>query len=81
MENRALTINEFCDRYGICRETCYREIRAGRLRAHKLGRKTVLLSPDVTAWAAALPELRLVVSDRVAPATRAACGMRFEHAR
>jgi len=54
----ALTISEFCDRFGICRETCYREIRAGRLCARKLGRRTVLLAPDVHAWAASLPELR-----------------------
>jgi excisionase family DNA binding protein len=54
----ALAISEFCDRYGVCRETCYREIRAGRLRARKVGRRTVLLLPDVDAWAASLPELR-----------------------
>jgi excisionase family DNA binding protein len=54
----ALTISQFCHRYGVCRETCYREIRAGRLRARKVGRRTVLLLPDVDAWAASLPELR-----------------------
>ena len=59
MDNRALTINEFCNQYGICRETCYREIRAGRLRARKLGRRTVLLAHDVDVWAASLPELRV----------------------
>ena len=58
MHNRALTINEFCDRYGICRETAYQQIRTGKLRAVKLGRRTVLLAPDVDAWAASLPELR-----------------------
>ena len=58
MDNRALTINEFCDRYGICRETAYQQIRTGKLRAVKLGRRTVLLAPDVDAWAASLPELR-----------------------
>ena len=60
MNNRALTINEFCDRYGICRETAYQQIRTGKLRAVKLGRRTVLLAPDVDAWAASLPELRAV---------------------
>jgi len=57
-DNRALTINEFCDRCGICRETAYQQIRTGKLRAVKLGRRTVLLAPDVDAWAASLPELR-----------------------
>ena len=56
----ALTISEFCDRFGLCRESCYREIRAGRLCARKVGRRTVLLAPDVDAWAASLPELRAV---------------------
>jgi excisionase family DNA binding protein len=60
----ALTISEFCDRFGVCRETCYGEIRAGRLRARKLGRRTVLLAPDVDAWAASLPELRAVGRER-----------------
>ncbi len=58
MNNRALTIKEFCDRYGICRETTYQQIRTGKLRAVKLGRRTVLLAPDVDAWAASLPEFR-----------------------
>jgi excisionase family DNA binding protein len=64
MDKRALTINEFCDRYGICRETAYQQIRIGKLRAVKLGRRTVLLAPDVDAWAASLPELRAVGRER-----------------
>jgi excisionase family DNA binding protein len=59
MDNRALTINQFCDRFGVCRETAYQQIRTGKLRAVKLGRRTVLLAPDVDAWAASLPELRV----------------------
>jgi excisionase family DNA binding protein len=58
MENRALTIDQFCDRYGICRETAYHQIRTGKLRARKLGRRTVLLAPDVDAWAERLPDFR-----------------------
>ena len=60
MNNRALTINEFCDRYGICRETAYQQIRTGRLRAVKRGRKTLILRADADAWVASLPELRTV---------------------
>ena len=58
MDSRALTIKEFCDRYGICRETAYQQIRTGKLRAVKLGRRTVLLAADVDTWAASLPEFR-----------------------
>jgi excisionase family DNA binding protein len=54
--NRALSIKEFCERYGICLATAYTHIRSGKLRAVKLGRRTVLLAPDVEAWLASLPE-------------------------
>jgi excisionase family DNA binding protein len=56
----ALTIKEFCDAYRLCREKVYQEIRARRLRAVKLGRKTLILRADAEGWAASLPELRTV---------------------
>lgn len=55
----AFAVREFCARYGICRQTFYDEIRRGRLRALKLGKKTVVLRADAEAWAASLPALRL----------------------
>jgi len=54
----ALTVNDFCEAYRLCREKAYQEIRAGRLRAVKLGRKTLILHADAEGWAASLPELR-----------------------
>src|SRR5262249_361051 len=54
----ALTIKEFCEAYRLCREKAYQEVRARRLRAVKLGRKTLILRADAEAWAAGLPELR-----------------------
>jgi len=56
----ALTIKDFCDAYRLCREKAYQEMRAGRLRAVKLGRKTLILRADADAWAASLPELRTI---------------------
>jgi excisionase family DNA binding protein len=56
----ALTIKELCEAYRLCREKAYQEIRARRLRAVKLGRKTLILRADAEVWAAALPELRTV---------------------
>ena len=53
-----MTLKDFCDAYRVCRETAYQQIRAGRLRAVKLGRKTLILRADADAWAASLPELR-----------------------
>ena len=58
MNASALTLKDFCDSYRLCREKTYQEIRAGRLRAVKVGRKTLILRADAEVWAAALPELR-----------------------
>jgi predicted DNA-binding transcriptional regulator AlpA len=55
----ALAVREFCEHYGICRQTFYDEIRRGRLRPRKLGKKTVVLKADADAWSASLPELKL----------------------
>ena len=54
---RAFSVREFCIRYGIGRTHAYQEIAASRLRAVKVGRRT-LIPPEVAeAWLAALPEL------------------------
>jgi excisionase family DNA binding protein len=58
----AFAVREFCARYGICRQTFYDEVRHKRLRAVKLGKKTVILKTDAEAWAASLPELKLAAS-------------------
>jgi excisionase family DNA binding protein len=58
----AFAIKEICRAYGICRETVYNEIRHGRLRALKLGKKTVILRSDAEKWAASLPTLDLAVT-------------------
>lgn len=54
----AFAVREFCARYGICRQTFYDEVKRGRLRALKLGKKTLILKADAEAWAASLPELK-----------------------
>jgi len=56
----AFAVREFCARYGICRDTFYSEVKRGRLRALKLGKKTIVLRADAEVWAASLPELRTV---------------------
>jgi hypothetical protein len=55
----AFAASEFCDRYGICRQTFYDEVRRGRLRALKLGAKTIVLKTDADAWVATMPPLEL----------------------
>jgi excisionase family DNA binding protein len=58
----AFAVSEFCERYGICRETFYQEVRRGRLRARKLGAKTIVLKTDADAWVATMPPLELGAS-------------------
>ena len=52
----AFTVNEFCVRFGICRSLFYAEVRAGKLKTRKGGRRTLVLIRDADAWAEALPE-------------------------
>ena len=42
----AFAVREFCARYGICRQTFYDEVKRGRIKAKKLGKKTVILRSD-----------------------------------
>lgn len=53
----AFSVAEFCRVYGISRPTFYSEVARGRLRARKLGTKTIVLKRDADAWTAAMPEL------------------------
>jgi excisionase family DNA binding protein len=53
---RAFPIDEFCRLYGIGRTTAYYEIATGRLRAVKVGRRTLVPHDAAEAWLAALPE-------------------------
>jgi excisionase family DNA binding protein len=62
MEN--FTIREFCERFRISQPTAYHLIRSGKLRARKLGRRTILFGPDVEAYIASLPDFRFRAGDR-----------------
>src|SRR5258708_4897684 len=60
---RAMSIARFCKRYDIGRTKTYEEIKAGRLRARKIGKRTVISADDAEAW---LDRLPIVVPDAVA---------------
>jgi excisionase family DNA binding protein len=60
----AFAVREFCDRYGICRDTFYGEVKRGRLRALKVGKRTLVLKSDAESWAKSLPELGTVGAGR-----------------
>jgi len=54
---RARTVKQFCADYGLGKTLTYAEIKAGRLRAVKVGFRTLILHQDSEAWASSLPEV------------------------
>jgi hypothetical protein len=52
---RAMSVAAFCERYGPGRTTAYKEIKAGRLRARKCGKRTIIGEDDAEDWLARLP--------------------------
>jgi hypothetical protein len=54
----ALTVAEFRRRYRIGNTKFYEEIKAGRLRAVKLGTRTLILLRDARTWERSLLAMR-----------------------
>ena len=53
----AMTVAEFTARYGIGVTKFYAEVKAGRLRAVKLGAKTLIRRADAREWENSLPAM------------------------
>lgn len=54
-----LSVKQFCTLYGVSHTTVYEELATGRLRAVKVGRKTLVPRSNARAWQDSLPPLRL----------------------
>jgi hypothetical protein len=52
---RAMSIGQFSEHYGIGRTKAYEELKSGRLRGRKIGRRTVITAEDAEAWLQCLP--------------------------
>jgi hypothetical protein len=50
-----MSIRTFCKTYDIGRTSTYAEIKAGRLKARKAGRRTVIAQDDAEEWLGLLP--------------------------
>ena len=53
----ALSIPDACEMASVGRSTIYAAIAEGRLKARKLGRRTLILRDDLTYFLVALPEV------------------------
>ncbi len=52
----ALTIQDFCQFYGVGRTFAFQEIKEGRLRTKKAGQRTLILRADADSWVNSLPD-------------------------
>lgn len=50
MQKPLMTLPDFLGLYSISRTAAYREIRDGRLRITKVGRRTLIAQTDAEAW-------------------------------
>jgi excisionase family DNA binding protein len=50
-----MSIAEFCQRYGPGRTKTYEELKSGRLRARKIGKRTIITEDDAEDWLQRLP--------------------------
>ncbi len=53
--HQAHSIDWICEDSDVGRTKIYGEIKAGRLIARKVGKRTIILDPDYRAWLTALP--------------------------
>lgn len=51
----ALSPADVCRSYSIGKTQLYAEIKAGRIKARKLGRRTLIAAADAQAWFDSLP--------------------------
>jgi excisionase family DNA binding protein len=56
-----MSITQFCERYGPGRTTVYQELKAGRLRGRKIGRRTVIAVDDAEDWLRRLPAMEVAL--------------------
>jgi excisionase family DNA binding protein len=63
---RAFSIREFEQAFRLGRTKIYEEIKAGRLRARKVGKRTIITDEDAEEWLERLPSLSSGNSSEVA---------------
>lgn len=51
----AFSMDEFCKAFGVKRGLAYEEIKEGRLKIRKAGRRTLIRAVDARQWLDSLP--------------------------
>jgi predicted site-specific integrase-resolvase len=54
-ERNCFSLEEFCFRNGIGRTTAYKEIKEGRLRPRKVGKRTLISLEEEARWFGSSP--------------------------
>lgn len=55
---KLLSVDEFCEMYGVGRTRAYELINTEKVRAKKNGASTRVVAESAEAWAAALPPIK-----------------------
>lgn len=50
IDKRAFSVAEFCNRYDVGRTTAYGEIKSGRLKIVKVGKRTLVPADAAEFW-------------------------------
>jgi len=56
IDEGGLSILDFCKWSGLGRTAAYEELRSGRLRAKKCGRRTIIPKTEASSWLESLPD-------------------------
>ena len=52
-----MSIAVFCERYCLGRTRAYEELKSGRLRGRKVGKRTIIAEDDAEDWLRGLPTM------------------------
>jgi len=58
MSKPAYSVSEFCNAYAISRSTFYQQMKLGRIKARKCGRRTLVSQAAAEHWLKRLPRCR-----------------------
>ncbi|MEW6389605.1 MAG: helix-turn-helix domain-containing protein [Pseudomonadota bacterium] len=50
IERVAISVSEFCTIYGVGKSFLYEELKSGRLKARKVGARTLIPAAEARAW-------------------------------